>query len=212
MLTFLLRSQAREPEQRAAFMRQVRERPACDPGCRRRDGRHFSAARWRDGSARWGTEAAIADPSTFRQADRKHVLPGYFETLRTRLVAGRFFTDTDDSLDGPDVPRQLIIDESLAARAFPKGSAIGRRLLVRTPNNPEPEWWEVIGVVAHQRHVSLAFDGPEALFLTDGRLGHGCRGTVGGADDRRSVELRRGRCGRRSRRWTRVRLWARCSR
>ena len=33
---------------------------------------------------RWGTEAALADPGLFRQADVKFVLPGYFETLRTR--------------------------------------------------------------------------------------------------------------------------------
>jgi putative ABC transport system permease protein len=39
--------------------------------------------------ARWGTEQALTDPSKFQAADFQAVLPGYFETLRTRLIEGR---------------------------------------------------------------------------------------------------------------------------
>jgi putative ABC transport system permease protein len=41
---------------------------------------------------------------------------------------------------------------------------------------PEAEWYEVIGVVAHQRHASLAAAGPEAVFILDGHFGHGAAG------------------------------------
>jgi putative ABC transport system permease protein len=65
-----------------------------------------------------------------------------------------------------------VIDSDLAAIAFPNQSAVGKRLLVRA-RTPEPEWFEVIGVVAHQRRASLARPGREALFLTDAYFGQG---------------------------------------
>jgi putative ABC transport system permease protein len=101
------------------------------------------------------------------------VLPGYFETLRTRLIAGRSFTEADDAVDQKtDLPRQIIIDDNLAALAFRGEPAVGKRLLLRI-TTPEAEWYEVIGVVAHQRHSSLASPGPEAVFIPDGHFGHG---------------------------------------
>src|SRR6185436_2520791 len=36
---------------------------------------------------------------------------------------------------------------------------------------PDPEWYEIIGVVAHERHQTLAADGREAIFFADGHLG-----------------------------------------
>ena len=100
------------------------------------------------------------------------MLPGYFETLRTRVAAGRTFTDADDNLDPATGPKQLVIYDHLAAKAFPHQSSVGKRLLIRI-NTPEAEWWDVIGVVGHQRHASLATDGPDAIFITDGYFGHG---------------------------------------
>jgi len=119
-------------------------------------------------NVRWGTEAALTDPSQFQQANLHVVQPGYFEAMRTRLVEGRTFTDADNV---PDL-RLVVIDTRMAARAFPEGSPVGKRLLARV-NTPEPEWFEVIGVVGHQRHETLAAEGREAVFLTDGFFQYG---------------------------------------
>jgi putative ABC transport system permease protein len=176
VLTFLLRSGARLPEERAAFNQQVRERLLAIPGV---SGATAATPLPLDGqliAGRWGTETAVSDPTKFRQANFHVVLPGYFETMRTRLIAGRFFTDADHAIDQPtQTPRQLIIDDSLAAIAFRSESAVGRRLLIRI-NTPEAEWYEVIGVVAHQRHSSLAVPGPEAMFVPNGHFGYGFAG------------------------------------
>jgi putative ABC transport system permease protein len=69
----------------------------------------------------------------------------------------------------------VVIDQMLAAKAFPGESAVGKRLLIRI-RTPEPEWVEVIGVVAHQRDTSLAVPGREQIYFTDGFEGHGAVG------------------------------------
>jgi hypothetical protein len=38
---------------------------------------------------------------------------------------------------------------------------------------PKPEWVEILGVVEHQRTTSLAEEGREQIYFTDGFLGHG---------------------------------------
>ena len=173
VLTFVLAPQARQAGERAEFMRQVRERLAAVPGVTA-----VTAAipLPLDGAlinGRWGTEAAAADPAKFRQAAYHIVLPGYFETMRTRLIEGRTFTETDNKIDQQtDMPRQVIVDETLASIAFHGESAVGKRLFLRI-TTPEPVWYDVIGVVGHQRHSSLAVPGPEAIFILNGHFGHG---------------------------------------
>ncbi len=83
-------------------------------------------------------------------SDGRGVSPAYFRAMGTRLLAGRFF-------DGHDLPGQarIIIDETLAARAWPGESAIGKRLQVQ-PNGSENPFAEVIGVVEHMRAHDLS--------------------------------------------------------
>jgi len=120
---------------------------------------------------RWGLEAALADPSKFQAADLQGVLPGYFETMRTKLIEGRTFTETDNAAD-----RKLaIIDQFLASKAFPGQSAVGQRILTRVVT-AEAEWVQVIGVIGHQRESGLAAPGREQIYFTDGFLGHGFAG------------------------------------
>jgi predicted permease len=117
---------------------------------------------------RWGKEDALADPSKFQAADIQAVEPGFFETLHTPLVAGRTFTDADNAQDR----KYVIIDTLLASKAYPRDSAVGKRILIRA-RTPEPEWVEIIGVVTHQRVTSLSEQGHEQLYFTDGFLGFG---------------------------------------
>jgi putative ABC transport system permease protein len=87
---------------------------------------------------RWGKEEALSDASRFQAADFQIVTPGYFETMRTPLIAGRTFTDADNATDR----RLIMIDDFLAKKAFPGESAIGKRILIRL-NTPEPEAMEI---------------------------------------------------------------------
>lgn len=113
------------------------------------------------GGRRDGTPAGSSEGADYQQ-----VLPGYFETLRTRVIAGRTFTE-GDNVPGRNV---AVIDDLLAARAFPGGPAVGKRIRVPDPSAP---WAEVVGVVAHQRLFSLADPGRGTILFCDGSRGIG---------------------------------------
>jgi putative ABC transport system permease protein len=83
-------------------------------------------------------------------ADGRAVTPGYFRAMGTRLLAGRFF-DERDTFEGP---RVIIVDELLAARAFPGRSAVGQKLQTRPTGDPQP-YAEIIGVVEHMRLLDV---------------------------------------------------------
>jgi predicted permease len=113
-------------------------------------------------SGRWGTAAAIGDPTKFRQGEFHVVMPGYFEALRGRLLAGRTFRVEDDVPNA----KTIVIDDRVAALAFPNESAVGKHLLARI-STPEPETFEVIGVIAHLRHTVLVGDEKESIYFSN---------------------------------------------
>jgi putative ABC transport system permease protein len=78
-------------------------------------------------------------------SDGRNVSPAYFAAMGTRVLAGRAF----DAHDRPGQGR-IIIDETLASRAWPGESAVGKRLQVQPNGSPNP-FAEVIGVVEHIR-------------------------------------------------------------
>jgi hypothetical protein len=64
---------------------------------------------------RWGTEEALADNTKYQAVDWQMVRPGYFEMMKTPLLAGRTFTPADT-----DRTRNLVVvDQFLAAKASP---------------------------------------------------------------------------------------------
>jgi predicted permease len=156
------------PQESAALKRQLGERFSAIAGVRGVTAALAMPLTGGFSPVRWGLGEAIADPGKFQAADLQVVLPGYFETLRTPLIAGRTFVETDNTPDR----NLLIVDQALAAKAFPHESAVGKRILFRA-RTPEAQWGEIVGVVAHQRDVSLAEPGREQLYVTDGYMNHG---------------------------------------
>ena len=149
---------------RRAFRQRVQEQLAALPGVTAvtasdplpLDGRRFNG--------RWGTENM--DPNLFQQANLYVVVPGYFETLGTRLIAGRTFTPDDNRTD----VLRVVVDDILAKSAFGDGNAVGRHILSRL-RTTEPERWEIIGVVEHQRRDGLAAPGRQGLYFAEEIVG-----------------------------------------
>jgi len=96
-----------------------------------------------------GRPVAPADEPT---ADYRQVGPGYFETMRIPLLAGRDFTERDDA-QGPPV---VIVNQALARAFFPGENAVGRRIKPGVARDGEARMREIVGVVGNVRALGLA--------------------------------------------------------
>jgi putative ABC transport system permease protein len=169
LLTFqLLGNVGETPEERESFKRQLREKFDALPGVNSATASFPLPLAGGFSPVRWGGAEAQNDTSKFQAADLQVVLPGYFEAMGTTLLAGRTFTHDDSRPD----KNYLIVDQALAAKAFPNESAVGKRILFRV-RTPEAQWGEIIGVVVHQRNTSLVEPGREQIYVTDGYMNHG---------------------------------------
>lgn len=169
LLTFqLLGNVGNTPQERDNYKRQLRDQLDAIPGVQSVTASFPLPLAGGFSPVRWGGAEAQSDPSKFQAADLQIVLPGYFEAMGATLLAGRTFTQEDSAPDR----NYLIVDQALAAKAFPNESAIGKRILFRV-RTPEAQWGEIIGVVAHQRNTSLVEAGREQLYVTDGYVNHG---------------------------------------
>ena len=97
----------------------------------------------------WGIriEGRPADNQRSLAADWQVVTPGYFEAIGTPLRAGRTFTDADTA----DTLLVIVVNETMAKKFWPGGSAIGRRLTM----GGNGIWITVVGVVADVHHRGL---------------------------------------------------------
>jgi len=169
LLTFqLLGNIGNTPQERDTFKRQLLDQLKAIPGVHSVTASNPLPLAGGFSPVRWGGAEAQNDPSKFQAADLQIVLPGYFEAMGTPLLQGRTFTAEDNTPDR----NLLIVDQALAAKAFPNESAVGKRILFRV-RTPEAQWGEIIGVVAHQRNTSLVEPGREQLYVTDGYVNHG---------------------------------------
>ena len=87
-------------------------------------------------------------------ADFNAVEPNYFRTLGIALVAGRDFTERDDSKSTPVV----IINRTLARRFFPNQDPIGRRIRPGIGNGHGPGEFpmrEIVGVIDDVKQSGL---------------------------------------------------------
>ena len=156
------------PEKLAVFARTVEDRLRSIPGVESVTAANRFPFEPGVFPIRWGTEEALVDASKFQATDFADVLPGYFETMRIPLLEGRTFTE-DDNQPKRDV---VVVDDLLARKAFHGQSAVGRRILIRV-RSPQPEWVQIVGVVAHQRESSLTEVGREQVYFTDAFVGSG---------------------------------------
>jgi putative ABC transport system permease protein len=98
------------------------------------------------------------DPASTPQSLLHFVTPDYFRTMRIPLLQGRDFTDRDDL----QAPLVAIVNETLAKRAWPGESPIGRRLVM--PDAPGPA--TVVAVVGDAKHYSAADPATAQIYVS----------------------------------------------
>jgi putative ABC transport system permease protein len=95
-------------------------------------------------------------------ADFRAISPGYFPSIGARLLSGRLFNEADDAHH----PRVLIVDQTLAQRAWPGQDAVGKKLQIDLFDPPGMRGWTtVVGVVANVRNYDLARDVREQIYI-----------------------------------------------
>lgn len=97
--------------------------------------------------------------------------PDYFRAAGTRLLAGRAFTEYDTA----DAPKVVVVSESLARRAWPGQSPIGKRLNTYGASSElkdgtfvKVEWQTVVGVVEDARYRGIQNPRPD-VYLAYGQ-------------------------------------------
>jgi predicted permease len=84
--------------------------------------------------------------------------PPYFETMRIILLRGRIFTDADNQT----APRVAIINQTMAARFWPREDPIGKRFSLDADLGP---FMEVVGVTGNGKYKTIGEDAAPFIYL-----------------------------------------------
>ncbi len=105
----------------------------------------------------WANEQMDVDAEGKPESDFRWITPGYLRAMGTRLLAGR-------DLAEEDTEEVILVDEKMAAAAWPDESPIGKRLWTGQLGR-NGEWSEVIGVVESMNHASVAAAARPTVFF-----------------------------------------------
>ena len=88
-------------------------------------------------------------------ADFIVVNPGFFKSMRLRLKAGRFLTESDRQ----GAPPVVVVNESFVRQVFPSRNPVGKRVRLEAQ-------YEIIGVVGDIKQYGLAKDVEPTLYFS----------------------------------------------
>ncbi|MCX6631234.1 MAG: ADOP family duplicated permease, partial [Candidatus Solibacter sp.] len=143
--------------QRTAFVREVLRRVRLLPGVESAAvGGGQSIPLVGFNRAVFRVEGSDARGSELPSAQATATSPDFFHVLGTRLVAGRWFLESDDGQD-----RVVVIDEAMANRYWKNQNPLGKRIAFGQAG--EPRWMTVVGVVGTIK--TEAYDSPDTPHL-----------------------------------------------
>ncbi|HEV2488010.1 MAG TPA: ABC transporter permease [Terracidiphilus sp.] len=136
------------------FDRQLLERLQALPGVQSATLADFSPLSFTIHSDGVLPEGFVPRPHEYIEMDRGKVGPGYLQTLRTPLIAGRDFTAQDNAA----TQLVAIVNQAFVYRFWPGQNAIGKRF------QRNGKWYTVVGVAANGKYRRLVYD-PAPLIL-----------------------------------------------
>jgi len=107
------------------------------------------------GALPFTVEGQPPPPTEDPLADVRIVAPGYFETMKIKLLEGRFLDERDAEVG----PRTSVINETMARRYFPDRSPLG--LVIQNPHGKS----EVVGVVGDVHNQGLDREPRKQVYL-----------------------------------------------
>ena len=105
----------------------------------------------------------LTTPDKWPMVNYRTVSPNYFHAMSIPLVQGRTYTDRDN----PGAPRVMIINQQTAREIFPDEDPIGKRITFgSTDQNGQPNWFEIVGVVANVRSLELREESQSEIYFS----------------------------------------------
>jgi putative ABC transport system permease protein len=158
IVPFIAPSNYTEPEQQAAFFREVVERVGRLPGA---EAAALVSSLPLSGAFESSDIIVEGEPSPPEgqtpQANYAMVSADYFRVMSIPLMKGRAFTERDTR----DSPAMLIVSEALAHKYWPDEEVIGKRLRLGFEKTPR----EIVGVVGDVKQTSLDAETSLAVYL-----------------------------------------------
>jgi putative ABC transport system permease protein len=160
-----LRSEYATPDGRAMFVSSLEERLEGLPGVKSAGAVQVLPLSGRFWTSPYSIKDADEKDWGLLEADYRFATPGYFKALGLRLIAGRFFKESENE-DGAEV---VVVDRTLAARAWPGKEPVGQYVrAVISPfdgTGPEQRWLKVVGVVDDVRSQDPRTLGRETIYF-----------------------------------------------
>jgi putative ABC transport system permease protein len=135
----------RTPDARLAFADRLLAEAARLPAVRRVSAVNVLPATPSNPARALEVEGQAPDPGESLSADYRVVWPDYFSTVGQPIVAGRAFDGRESQTSQP----VAIVSQSLAARFWPGGDAVGRRIRLGDATRP---WLTIVGVANNVIH------------------------------------------------------------
>jgi predicted permease len=155
LVTFDLQPMGYTEDTGREFQRQVLERVRQLPGVESATMADFAPLTFTIHSDGAFPEGYVPRVHEDMETDRGDVATDYLATLRTPLVAGRDFNDSDNAKSD----RVAIVNEAFIDRYWPGQQGVGKRVQFAG------RWRTVVGVVANGKYRRLIYD-PTPLILT----------------------------------------------
>ena len=144
---------------RSDFYRRVLERTKAIPGVISAGYTTFLPLTNRGGTDGFIVEGAPPPPAGKQNdANDRVVSPEYLQTVGVRLLAGRFFDDSD----GPDTRPVAIVNEAMTRQYWPGQDPLGHRFRLHEEGSP---WNTIVGVVGDVRQVGLDVNGRAEMYF-----------------------------------------------
>jgi predicted permease len=112
-------------------------------------------------------EGHAYEPGNEADAEILTATPEYFRTMGIRLLAGRTFTPQDI----PGSPTALVVNQTMAQRFWPGGTALGKRVIMKDWGPPLPG--EIVGVVSDVKQDSLETNTQPAIYYSFAQFSQG---------------------------------------
>ena len=91
----------------------------------------------------------------------RYLSPGYFQMLGISLVRGREF----DEHDSRGSSKIAMVNEAMAQKYWGTLDVVGKRISISTDDKGNPEWSEIVGVVANVRDLNIQEEAQPEFFL-----------------------------------------------